>query len=155
MEERFMREAVAAAQEGVARGDGGPFGAVIVRGGQIIARAWNRVIRDQDPTAHAEVNAIREACRVAGSFHLGECDLYTSCEPCPMCLGAVYWARLRTVYYAATRADAAGVGFSDAWIYDELAQRPDLRSVRFVKTEATDAVMAMRAWQANEGRHPY
>ena len=155
MEERFMREAVAAAQEGAARGDGGPFGAVIVRDGQVVARAWNRVIRECDPTAHAEVNAIRAACRAAGRFHLEACDLYTSCEPCPMCLGAIYWARLRTVYYAATRDDAAGVGFCDARIYDELALRPALRSVQFVKTESKDAVAAMCAWQASAGRQPY
>ena len=97
MELDFMREAVAAAQEGVSRLDGGPFGAVIVRNRQVIVRACNRVIRDQDPTAHAEVNAIRAACRVLGRFHLEDCDLYTSCEPCPMCLGAIYWARLAKV----------------------------------------------------------
>lgn len=155
MEQDFMCAAVAAAQEGVSRQDGGPFGAVIVRNGQIIVRAGNRVIREQDPTAHAEVNAIREACRVLGRFHLEDCDLYTSCEPCPMCLGAIYWARLRAVFYAATRADAAGVGFSDAAIYDELALPPDARAVRFVKTDATAAVAVMRAWQADADRHAY
>ena len=155
MEQDFMREAVAAAQAGVLRQDGGPFGAVIVRDGQIIARACNRVILEQDPTAHAEVNAIREACRVLGRFHLEECDLYTSCEPCPMCLGAIYWARLRAVYYAATRDDAAGAGFSDASIYAELALPPAARSVRFVKTDADAAAAVMRAWQADPGKHAY
>ena len=155
MQERFMREAVAAAEEGVARGDGGPFGAVIVREGQMIARACNRVIGDQDPTAHAEVNAIREACRVLKRFSLADCELYTSCEPCPMCLGAIYWARLRAVYYAATRDDAAGVGFSDAWIYDEIALAPSERAVRFVKMDAPAAVSVMRAWQAEAARHVY
>ena len=155
MELDFMREAVAAAQEGVSRLDGGPFGAVIVRNRQVIVRACNRVIRDQDPTAHAEVNAIRAACRVLGRFHLEDCDLYTSCEPCPMCLGAIYWARLRAVYYAATRDDAAGVGFSDAMIYHELALPPEARSMPFVKTDAKAAVAVMRTWQADADRRPY
>ncbi len=155
MAQDFMREAVAAAQAGVSRRDGGPFGAVIVRNGQIIASACNRVIRDQDPTAHAEVNAIRAACRLLGRFHLEDCDLYTSCEPCPMCLGAIYWARLRAVHYAATRDDAAGAGFSDAAIYGELALPPEARAVRFVKTEAAAAVAVMRAWQSDADKHAY
>ena len=116
MEQDFMRAAVEAAQGGVSRQEGGPFGAVIVRNGQILSSACNRVIREQDPTAHAEVNAIREACRLLGRFHLEDCDLYTSCEPCPMCLGAIYWSKLRSVCYAATRDDAARAGFSDAQI---------------------------------------
>jgi tRNA(Arg) A34 adenosine deaminase TadA len=155
MEQDFMCEAVAAAQAGVTRQDGGPFGAVIVRNGQIISRACNRVIREQDPTAHAEVNAIREACRVLGRIHLEDCDLYTSCEPCPMCLGAIYWARLRSVYFAATRNDAAAVGFSDAAIYGELALPPEARAVSFVKTDAAAARAVMRAWQADTGKHTY
>ena len=151
-----MREAVAAAEQGVSRRDGGPFGAVIVRAGrQVVASAWNRVILEKDPTSHAEVNAIREACRALGRFHLEDCELYTSCEPCPMCLGAIYWAGLRAVHYAATREDAAGVGFSDAAIYDEVAAPPEARTVRFIKTEATAAVAVMRAWQADEGRRVY
>lgn len=155
MDERFMREAVSAAAEGVARGDGGPFGAVVVREGQILVRAWNRVIREQDPTAHAEVNAIREACRLLGRFHLEDCDLYASCEPCPMCLGAIYWARLRTVFYAADRADAAGIGFSDAHIYAEMVEPPEKRAVRFVRTDAASARAVMRAWQASATRRDY
>ena len=155
MEEHFMREAVAAAAEGVARGDGGPFGAVVVREGRVIARAWNRVILDQDPTAHAEVNAIREACRLLGRFHLEECELYTSCEPCPMCLGAIYWARLRAVHYAADRGDAAGVGFSDAHIYAELALPPEARAVRFGRVDSEEARAVMRAWQASGKRREY
>ena len=150
-----MREAVAAAEEGVARREGGPFGAVVVCRGRVVARAWNRVIADRDPTAHAEVNAIREACRALGRFHLEDCELYTSCEPCPMCLGAIYWARLQTVHYAATRSDAAAAGFSDADIYGELALSPEARSVRFVKEDARTAVGVMRAWQADAARHPY
>ncbi len=155
MDERFMREAVEAAREGVARGDGGPFGAVVVHDGRVIARAWNRVIREQDPTAHAEVCAVREACRVLGRFHLEDCALYTSCEPCPMCLGAIYWARLRCVCYAATRGDAAAAGFGDAQIYAEFAKSPEARSVRFVKMDAAEAKNVMRAWLADEKHLPY
>lgn len=155
MENPFMLEAVAAAREGISRGDGGPFGAVVVLDGRVIARAWNRVIREQDPTAHAEVCAVREACRVLGQFHLEACDLYTSCEPCPMCLGAIYWARLRAVYYAATRVDAAEVGFSDAQIYEEFARSPGARMLRFVRMESPGAQDVMRAWRADEGRRPY
>ena len=150
-----MRAAVEAAEEGVSRGEGGPFGAVIVRNGQIVSRAWNRVIREQDPTAHAEMNAIREACRTLGRFHLDDCELYTSCEPCPMCLGAIYWARLNAVYYAATREDADGVGFSDARIYKEIASLPAERAVRFIKMDATAAVSVMRVWQGDTGRRVY
>ena len=155
MEEKFMRAAVAAAEEGVARGDGGPFGAVIVRNGLVVSRAWNRVIRDQDPTAHAEVNAIREACRAVKRFHLEDCELYTSCEPCPMCLGAIYWARLNAVYYAATRDDADQIGFSDARIYNEIASLPAERAMRFVKMDTAAAVSVMRAWRADAGRTVY
>ncbi len=155
MEQDFMRAAVEAAQGGVSRQEGGPFGAVIVRNGQILSSACNRVIREQDPTAHAEVNAIREACRLLGRFHLEDCDLYTSCEPCPMCLGAIYWSRLRAVYFAAAREAAAEVGFSDAAIYDEVALPPEARSVRFVKTDAAAAVAVMRAWQTDAGKHTY
>jgi len=155
MEQAFMDAAVEASAEGVARRDGGPFGAVIVQDGRIIARAWNRVICDQDPTAHAEILAIREACRTLGRFHLEDCELYTSCEPCPMCLGAIYWARLRTVIYAATRSDADEIGFSDAVIYDEIALPPEARAVRFGKADASAAVKVMRAWQADAAKNSY
>ena len=155
MEQAFMNAAVSASAEGAARHDGGPFGAVVVCQGRIVARAWNRVIRDQDPTSHAEVNAIREACRALGRFHLEDCELYTSCEPCPMCLGAVYWAKLGAVYYAASREDAAAAGFGDAWIYEELSKPPEARGVRFVRAEAGEAVAVMRRWQADSGRRLY
>jgi tRNA(Arg) A34 adenosine deaminase TadA len=150
-----MNAAVSASAEGVAKRDGGPFGAVVVRQGHIIARAWNRVICDQDPTAHAEINAIREACQALGRFHLEDCELYTSCEPCPMCLGAVYWAKLGAVFFAASRGDAADVGFGDAWIYEEMALPPEARGVRFVKADSSQAVAVMRGWQADTGRQPY
>lgn len=150
-----MDAAIAASAEGVAKRDGGPFGAVVVCQGKVVARAWNRVIREQDPTAHAEINAIREACRALGRFHLEDCELYTSCEPCPMCLGAIYWAKLGAVYYAAARGDAAAAGFGDEWIYEELEKVPERRAVRFVKAEAATAVAVMRAWRADGDRKPY
>ncbi len=155
MDQTLMGEAVRAAAEGVRRREGGPFGAVIAREGRVLARAWNRVVHDRDPTAHAEVNAIREACRLLGRFHLEDCELYTSCEPCPMCLGAIYWARLRTVYYAATRQHAAEIGFDDALIYGELGREPDARAVRFVKLADSEALAVMRAWQADAQKRPY
>ena len=154
-QQAFMREAVAASKEGVSRRDGGPFGAVVVRDGQIVARAWNRVIAENDPTAHAEVNAIRAACRALGRFHLEDCELYTSCEPCPMCLGAIYWSRLKAVHYAATRADAAAAGFDDARIYAEQALAPEGRAVPFLKAEAAPAVAVMRAWCEDAAKRPY
>lgn len=150
-----MREAVSAAEHGVSRRDGGPFGAVVVREGRVVARAWNRVILENDPTAHAEVNAIREACRLLGRFHLEDCELYTSCEPCPMCLGAIYWAGLPIVYYAATRDDAAGAGFNDSLIYDELALRPETRKVRFIKTDAAAARAVFQKWMFDTDKHAY
>ena len=150
-----MREAVSAAEHGVSRRDGGPFGAVVVREGRVVARAWNRVILENDPTAHAEVNAIREACRLLGRFHLEDCELYTSCEPCPMCLGAIYWAGLPIVYYAATRDDAAGAGFNDSLIYDELALRPETRKVRFIKTDAVAARAVFQKWMFDTDKHAY
>lgn len=153
--ERFMREAVEAAELGVSRHDGGPFGAVVVREGRVVARAWNRVIVAKDPTAHAEVNAIREACRFLGRFHLEDCELYTTCEPCPMCLGAIYWSRLRAVHYAATRDDAAAAGFCDAAVYAELEKRPESRQVPFVKEDAAAALAVMRAWMADAGKQAY
>ncbi len=119
--ERFLRLAIACAIEGCQAGRGGPFGAVVVKDGEVIAQASNCVVAHNDPTAHAEVQAIRAACQKLRSFRLDDCDVYASCEPCPMCLGALFWARPRALYYAATRLDAAGVGFDDARFYDELA----------------------------------
>lgn len=118
--ESFMREAIKLSLDNIDH-DGGPFGAVIVKDGKIIARGANRVTASVDPTAHAEVNAIREAARVLGTFDLSGCEIYTSCEPCPMCLGAIYWAHLDKVYYGNTKADAKEIGFDDSFIYDELA----------------------------------
>src|SRR5215469_15511577 len=120
MPEGYMRRAIALGIENVRSGGGGPFAAVIVKDGRIVAEGVNRVTTTNDPTAHAEIVAIREACRVLKTFQLTACDLYTTCEPCPMCLGALYWARPSRVFYACVASDAAEVGFDDAFIYEEL-----------------------------------
>mgnify|MGYP002750922851 CR=1 FL=1 len=121
--EELMRKAIVLAEENVDNG-GGPFGAVIARNGEIIATGVNRVTAEHDPTAHAEVSAIRAACKKLGTFDLSGCEIYTSCEPCPMCLGAIYWARLDKMYYANTKTDAKDIGFDDSFIYDELELKP-------------------------------
>jgi tRNA(Arg) A34 adenosine deaminase TadA len=127
--ESFMQLALQLADEGWRRGDGGPFGAVIVKDGTVIGRGNNRVLLRQDPTAHAELEAIREACQHLQHFQLDGCILYTSCEPCPMCLGAIYWARPAAVYYACTREDAAAIGFDDHFIYQEIDRSPEQRKI--------------------------
>jgi guanine deaminase len=139
---KFMREAIRLSIAEMKRGQGGPFGAVVVRRNQIIGRGFNQVTSTNDPTAHAEIVAIRAACRRLKSFCLDECDLYTSCEPCPMCLAAIYWARLRRVYYGNTRRDAARIGFDDALIYREVAlplRRRQLEMRQIMRTEASKA----------------
>lgn len=128
---------------------GGPFGAVIVRDGQIIAEGSNRVTIDNDPTAHAEVVALRNAAKALGSFDLSGCTLYTSCEPCPMCFGAIYWARLDHVYYANTRQDAAVIGFDDKHIYEEIAAPIDQHSIPFTHAPSTEAREVFAQWQTN------
>lgn len=150
-----MREAGRLALAGVRRGDGGPFGAVVVRAGEIVGRGWNRVLATHDPTAHAEVEAIRAACAVLGRFHLEDCELYASCEPCPMCLGAACWARIGTLYYACTRADAAAAGFQDAELYRELAAPAGARRLRTVALPCAEAEAAMAEWRAKPDRTPY
>ncbi len=117
---KYMQEAIQLSRNGMLKGDGGPFGCVIVKGDTIVGRGWNRVLATNDPTAHAEVVAIRDACKTLGSFQLDDCEIYTSCEPCPMCMGAIYWARPKKVYYANNRHDAAAAGFDDSLIYEEL-----------------------------------
>ncbi len=127
--EHWMEMAIQLAIENVTAGLGGPFGAVVVKDDQLVATGVNRVTAENDPTAHAEVVAIRAACQKLSNFQLAGCELYSSCEPCPMCLGAIYWARLNIFYYACTRAEAAAIGFDDAYIYDELALTPSERSI--------------------------
>ena len=140
-----MREAIKLSAESVQSG-GGPFGAVIVRNGEIIARGENRVTVCNDPTAHAEVSAIREAAARMGTYDLSGCEIYSSCEPCPMCLGAIYWARLDRLYYAGTRADAANVGFDDAHIYEELPLDPSQRELPTQTLLREEAQRVFEAW---------
>ena len=143
---KFMKEAIALSPESVRSGTGGPFGAVIVKEGQIIAPGQNQVTSTNDPTAHAEIVVIREACRVLQTFQLQGCELYTSCEPCPMCLGAIYWARVEKVYYANTKADAAQIGFDDQFIYDELKLPFAQRHLPMIQLMQQEAWNAFREW---------
>lgn len=152
--EELMRMAIALAQDNVARG-GGPFGAVVARNGEVVATGVNRVTADCDPTAHAEVRAIRAAAARLGTFDLRGCELFSSCEPCPMCLGAVYWARLDRLFYASTKADAAGAGFDDSFIYDEMPLRPDERSLPSVQMLRDEAARVFKAWINKDDRVEY
>jgi len=154
MEDRFMRIAIEMAVEN-ARTGGGPFGAVIVREARPIATGVNCVTSTKDATAHAEMVAIREACRILGDFQLAGCDLYTSCEPCPMCAGAIYWARLSRVYYAGTAHDAAAAGFDDSFIFKELCLAPGARKIPMIQMLHDESLAAFRAWQANPDRIRY
>jgi guanine deaminase len=155
MNRKFLREAIQLSIEKCQAGEGGPFGAVVVRNDEVVGRGWNRVTSTRDPTAHAEMTAIRDACRRLDTFSLAGSDIYTSCEPCPMCLAAIYWARLDRVYYAATRQDAAAAGFDDSRIYDELAMDIGSRSVPMVQDLHDEACGAFRAWLHKAGRTPY
>lgn len=150
-----MRRAIALALENVSAGNGGPFAALIVKENRIIAQGTNRVTSVNDPTAHAEIVAIREACRALGNFQLTGCDLYTTCEPCPMCLGAIYWARPARVFYAATAADAAAAGFDDAFIYAELKILPAARRLPMTQLLRDDSLKVFAAWNALENKKPY
>ena len=144
---KFMRAAIRLAWNKMRHNSGGPFGAVIVRRGKIVGRGWNRVTSANDPTAHAEVAAIREACRRLKTFRLDDCELYASCEPCPMCLAAAYWARLRRIYYANTRRDAAAIGFDDDWLYHELGQPLTRRKIPMRQLLRRDALKVFAEWQ--------
>ncbi len=150
----LMREALRLARESVAAG-GGPFAALVVRDGAVVAAGTNRVVLDSDPTAHAEVVAIREACRRLGSFRLDGCELYASCEPCPMCAGAIGWARLARVVYAATRHDAAAAGFDDARLHEDVARAPGERSVPADRLLEEEGRGVFEAWAAKPDRVPY
>jgi len=142
----FMEQAIALAVENVTSGRGGPFGAVIVKDGKVIATGANQVTATHDPTAHAEVTAIRNACRSLGAFSLEGCDIYSSCEPCPMCLAAIYWARCRTIYYGRTAADAAKAGFDDAFLYGEMKKPLGERTLPMVNLCGEEAGKAFAAW---------
>ncbi|MEM9664250.1 MAG: nucleoside deaminase [Bacteroidota bacterium] len=151
----FMRQAIALAQDNIRTGGGGPFGALVVRHGEIVGRGVNRVTTTHDPTAHAEVVAIRDACTRLGTFQLTDCTLYTTCEPCPMCLGAIYWARLQAVYYACTRHDAAQAHFDDALIYDEIPLDPSARRLPFHPLLRDEAQALFTHWLGSDGRVAY
>lgn len=152
--EELMREAIRLSVENVKNG-GGPFGAIIAKDGEIIARGCNRVTANNDPTAHAEVSAIREAGQTLGTFNLSGCDIYTSCEPCPMCLGAIYWARLDHIYWANNRDDAADAGFDDSFIYNEIALNYDERSIPTEILLGNEAIEAFNLWKASTDKTEY
>jgi guanine deaminase len=155
MSNAFMARAIELSIENVRSGRGGPFGAVVVRGGKIIAEGVNCVTAVNDPTAHAEVVAIREACKKLGVFELKDCEMYTSCEPCPMCLGAIYWARPARVYFGSTAADASNAGFDDSFIYNEIPQPHAQRKIPMIQMMRDEALEAFRAWQRQPNKVPY
>jgi len=150
-----MRRAIALSLENVRSGRGGPFAAVVVRGGEIIGEGTNQVTSSNDPSAHAEMLAVRAACRRLEHFQLAGCEIYTSCEPCPMCLGLIYWARPDKVYYANTAEDAAAIGFDDSRIYRELASPPAARSIPMMQMLRHEALAAFRAWDAKPDKVRY
>jgi len=149
-----MRQAIALALENI-RDGGGPFAALVVKNGTVVATGANRVTATSDPTAHAEIVAIREACRSLESFQLDECELYTTCEPCPMCLGAIYWARPARVYFASTASDAAAAGFDDAFIYDELQTPSNERRIPMTELHRAEALVIFQEWLAKSDKKPY
>jgi guanine deaminase len=154
LNEAFMRMAINLAEVNVKQG-GGPFGAVVVKNGVFVAGSANKVIAENDPTAHAEVSAIRLACRELGTFDLSGCDIYTSCEPCPMCLGAIYWARINKIYYANTKSDAAAIGFDDNYIYEELKAEMEHRNLRFVQLLRDEALQTFKQWESSTSKTNY
>jgi guanine deaminase len=150
-----MAEAIHLAAENVTTARGGPFAAIIVRDGEVLARGTNLVTATNDPTAHAEVTAIRRACAALNTFQLNDCEIYTTCEPCPMCLGAVYWARLSRIYYASTRQDAAAAGFDDSHIYSEISLSLDLRSIPIENMMREEGREPFDAWQSLQNKIAY
>lgn len=152
---RFMRRAIELSAEHMRGGAGGPFGAVVVKDGKVVAEGWNRVTSANDPTAHAEVSAIRDACAKLGTFSLAGCDIYTSCEPCPMCLSAIYWARLDHIYFANTREEAAAIGFDDAFLYEEVPKPVDKRSLPTIRMAMPEAEVVFAEWQAKPDKIEY
>ena len=151
----FMRRAVELSRVHMEAGEGGPFGAVVVRDGRILGEGWNRVTSTHDPTAHAEITAIREACRALGTFELRGCEIYTSCEPCPMCLASAYWARITRIVYSNTRDESAEIGFDDAFIYDEMPKAPSERAIVMEHRPTDEATAAFAAWTAKADKIAY
>lgn len=154
-QENFMNEAVSAALKGLRKNDGGPFGCVIVKDDKIVGIGHNKVTSTNDPTAHGEIMAIRDACKNLNTFQLDGCELYTTCEPCPMCFGAIYWARLDKVYYGSTQVDAAEVGFDDQFIYDEIPLPYDQRRIPFEQKFRKIALKPFQEWSEKEDRIDY
>lgn len=154
-QKKFMRRAIDLSLKHMRENKGGPFGAVVVRDGKIVSEGFNCVTSGNDPTAHAEVVAIREACKKLGSFQLTDCEIYTSCEPCPMCLAAIYWARPKAVYFANTKQDAAKIGFDDEYIYEELKKTHEKRSVPMFSLMREEAIEAFHEWEQKEDKIPY
>lgn len=154
-ERKFMQYAVALSRRGMEQGDGGPFGSIVVKGEEIVGEGWNQVLCENDPTAHAEVMAIRDACRKLGTFQLTDCEIYTSCEPCPMCLGAIYWARPSKVYYANTKEDAAAINFDDSFIYREIAVPHEEKKIPLIELRDEDALKVFQQWKAMNNKTLY
>ena len=155
-DQHFLRMAIELAKEGMRTNAGGPFGAVIVKDGQVVGKGYNRVTSNNDPTAHAEVTAIREACQTLGHYQLTDCTIYASCEPCPMCLGAIYWARPERIVYAATHQDAAEIaGFDDRFIYEELERPPEARKIPATCLLREEGLEPFKEWRAKPDRDLY
>ena len=150
-----MQRAIDLAKEGIDSNSGGPFGAVVVKNNEIIAEGFNKVTSTNDPTAHAEIVAIKEACKKLGSFQLEDCIIYTSCEPCPMCLGAIYWARPKKVFYACNREDAAMIDFDDQFIYDEIERPIENRQITFENIMRNNAIKVFKNWQDKSDKIEY
>lgn len=155
MDSQFLEEAIRLAVENVRKGVGGPFGAVIVQRGRVIGRGTNLVTSTNDPTAHAEIVAIRQACQALGDFQLTDSEIYTSCEPCPMCAGAIYWCRPARVYFAAGHEDASRAGFDDSFIYSDLGVPPEKRTVPFLKVAVPDFLLPFREWESKSDNARY
>jgi guanine deaminase len=151
----YIKKAVEVAVENVEKNNGGPFGAVVVKDGKIIGVGRNQVTATNDPTAHAEIQAIRAACNYLQEFQLKDCDIYTSCEPCPMCIGAIYWARPRSVYYACTKEDAARIGFDDHFIYEQIKLPIEKRSIRMQQLMPQEFYSPFKAWEASNTKISY
>lgn len=154
-EKEFMNMAIDLSYKGMHAGKGGPFGAIVVKGDEVVGKGCNSVLMDNDPTAHAEIVAIRDACKRLNSFQLEGCEIYTSCEPCPMCLGAIYWARPDKIYYANTRNDAEQAGFDDSFIYKELHLPPNQRRIPMIPIHNTQALEVFNEWKDKENKTAY
>lgn len=155
MKDKYMKISVDEAYEGMRKGDGGPFGAVIVKNGKIIARGHNEVLKTNDPTAHAEVVAIRKACKLLKRFDLSDCEIYSSCEPCPMCFATVHWAKMKKLYYGCTRKDAANIGFDDKFIYDVIKGKSKHKQVQVINTNRDECLGPFKEWSAKIDKKRY